>query len=272
MTAERAATEFTASSQTLNNLTTDRSVNFSGARKGTTVSAASFIGQSLAPDSIASIFGLEMSRRVEYAEGQPLPILLANLYVNLKDSSGAERASQLFFVSPGQINFLIPAEAANGPASIHVFSPGASNEPDTTGSLMIEKVAPGLFTANSNGAGVAAAVVLRVKPDGAQIYEPVARFDGSKFVSAPIDLGPATDRVFLLLFGTGIRNNIGLSGVSARIGDTPCEVQFAGAQGGFAGLDQVNLLLPRSLAGRGEADLVLTVDSKQANTVRVNIK
>ncbi|MGH9940446.1 MAG: hypothetical protein ACREAM_29740, partial [Blastocatellia bacterium] len=60
--------------------------------------------------------------------------------------------------------------------------------------------------------------------------------------------------------------------VSARIGDAPCEVQFAGAQGEFAGLDQINLLLPRSLAGRGEADLVLTVDGKQANMVRVHIK
>ena len=40
----------------------------------------------------------------------------------------------------------------------------------------------------------------------------------------------------------------------------------------FAGLDQVNLLLPRSLAGRGDVDVALTVDGKAANIVRINIK
>ena len=38
------------------------------------------------------------------------------------------------------------------------------------------------------------------------------------------------------------------------------------------GLDQVNLRVPRSLIGRGEVDVVLTVDGKIANTLRVNIK
>jgi uncharacterized protein (TIGR03437 family) len=272
VTVERAGVEFNPASQTLNNVTADRAVNFSGARKGTTVSAASFTGQAVAPNSVASIFGPEMSRGTEVAQEQPLPIRLANQYVYFKDSAGVERAAQLFFVSPGQINFLIPGEAALGPASIHIFSPVNSNEPDTTDTLLIERVAPGLFAANANGAGVAAAVALRVKAGGAQSFEPVARFDGTRFVSVPLDLGPATDQIFLILFGTGFRNHNGLANVSARVDGTACEVFYAGAQGSLAGLDQLNLLLPRSLAGRGELDLVLTVEGKQANTVRVNIK
>jgi uncharacterized protein (TIGR03437 family) len=40
----------------------------------------------------------------------------------------------------------------------------------------------------------------------------------------------------------------------------------------LAGLDQVNVQLPRSLAGRGDVDVVLTVDGKIAIMVRVNIK
>jgi uncharacterized protein (TIGR03437 family) len=268
--------EFNPASQTLNNLMTDQAVNFSGVRKGTTVSSASFAGQSLAPDSIASIFGVGMSRGTEIAQEQPLPIRLANQYVYFKDSAGVERTAQLFFVSPNQINFLIPAEAGTGPASIHIFSPVNANEPDTTGTLLIERVAPGLFAANATGTGVAAAVVLRVKPGGAQLFEPVSQFDGAKFVSVPIDLGPdlgsATDQVFLLLFGTGLRNNRGLANVTVRIGGEAAEVFYAGPQGGFAGLDQLNVRLPRVLAGRGEVDVVLAVDGKQANTVRVNIK
>jgi hypothetical protein len=44
------------------------------------------------------------------------------------------------------------------------------------GSLQISLVAPALFSANADGQGVAAASALRVRQDGSQVYEPVARF------------------------------------------------------------------------------------------------
>ena len=47
---------------------------------------------------------------------------------------------------------------------------------------------------------------------------------------------------------------------------------YAGAQGDFVGLDQVNVRLSNALAGRGEIDVVLTVNPKAANTVRINVK
>jgi uncharacterized protein (TIGR03437 family) len=49
-------------------------------------------------------------------------------------------------------------------------------------------------------------------------------------------------------------------------------VLFADPAPGFIGLDQVNLPIPRSLAGRGEVDVVVTVEGKVANTVKINIK
>jgi uncharacterized protein (TIGR03437 family) len=49
-------------------------------------------------------------------------------------------------------------------------------------------------------------------------------------------------------------------------------VLFAGPQGAFVGLDQVNLRLPRSLAGRGEVDLALVVGGKPANVVKINLR
>ena len=52
-------------------------------------------------------------------------------------------------------------------------------------------------------------------------------------------------------------------------------MEFAGpvAQGQFDGLDQINLgPLPRELAGRGEVDIVITVDGKQANVVTVTFE
>jgi uncharacterized protein (TIGR03437 family) len=40
----------------------------------------------------------------------------------------------------------------------------------------------------------------------------------------------------------------------------------------FAGVDQVNVRMPRSLIGRGEVDIVLMVNGKTANVVKVHIQ
>ncbi|MCI0363865.1 MAG: hypothetical protein L0219_08290, partial [Phycisphaerales bacterium] len=108
-------------------------------------------------------------------------------------------------------------------------------------------------------------------------FEPVAQFDATqnKFVAIPIDLGPETDQVFLILFGTGLRFRSSLSAVNTQIGGpngVDAQVTFVGAQGGFVGLDQVNVRLSRSLGGRGEVDVALTLDGQAANTVKVTLK
>jgi uncharacterized protein (TIGR03437 family) len=78
--------------------------------------------------------------------------------------------------------------------------------------------------------------------------------------------------VFLELFGTGIRGRSALTNVTATLGDESVNVLFAGAQGQFPGLDQVNLSLPQDLHTRGETDIVLIVDGVTANKVRINLK
>jgi len=77
--------------------------------------------------------------------------------------------------------------------------------------------------------------------------------------------------VILLLFGSGIRYRSGLTGVKAVIGGENAEVLYAGLQPESVGLDQINVRLPRSLMGRGEVNVVLTVDGRVANTVTVMI-
>ena len=140
--------------------------------------------------------------------------------------------------------------------------------------MLIKPVAPSLFAANGDGQGVAAALALRVRADSSQSYEEVVQFDASrnKSVARPLDLGPESDQVYLVLFGTGIRSRSSLSAVIASIGGAYAAVSFAGVQPDFAGLDQVNVLVPRSLTGRGEVDLLLTVETKMANPVRIHIK
>ncbi len=237
-----------------------------------TVSAASFAAGPLARDVIAAAFGANLATSTVASPGLiPLPEELADTRVRLRDSAGVERSAGLFFVSPGQINFVIPSEIANGAVTLSVVRGG--NVVDQ-GAIQIENVAPGLFTANANGQGVVAAVVLRVKADGTQVFEPVIVFDQARnqFVAAPIDLGPEGEQVFLILFGTGWRYRSSLSATTMTIGGVNAEVLYAGQQGRFVGLDQANVRIPRSLAGRGEVDVALTVDGRAANTARINIR
>ena len=58
----------------------------------------------------------------------------------------------------------------------------------------------------------------------------------------------------------------------AILGGINADVFYAGTQSQYAGLDQVNVLVPTALTGQGEIDLLLTVDGKTANGVRVNVK
>ena len=235
------------------------------------VSAASFSGAELATESIVAAFGVGLATTTQAATTVPLPTTLAGTTVKLRDSAGVTRDAPLFFVAPAQVNFLVPTGTAAGAATVTITSGDGSISVGTT---QIASVVPGLFSANSNGQGVAAAVVLRVKANGDRIYEAISRFDAAqqRFVAVPIDLGPDTDAVYLILYGTGIRFRSALSAVTASIGGTNASVLYAGGDTGFVGLDQVNVLLPRSLAGRGEVDVVMTADGKPANTVRVAIK
>ncbi len=236
-----------------------------------TVSAASFDGTTLAPESIVSAFGANLATGIQAATVAPLPTTLAGTYVRVKDSLGSERLAPLFYVSPGQINFLIPAGTVAGSATITVAS---SDGATTIGSAQISNVAPSLFTANSSGTGVAAAVVLRIGATGSQTLEPVAEWNAAlnRFVAKPIDLSNEGEQVYLLLFGTGLRFRSSLSSATISIGGQAAQVQYAGQQNDFVGLDQVNVLLPRSLAGRGEVELALIVDGKPANAVLLNFK
>jgi uncharacterized protein (TIGR03437 family) len=233
------------------------------------VSAASFTGTELASEMIVAAFGVGLATSLEVGMTIPLPTSLAGTTVKVRDAAGAERLAPLFYVAPTQINYQLPPGTATGAAQITVTS---GDGKISTGAIRIVTVAPGLFSANSDGQGVPAAFVLRVKSDGSQITEPVAQLSQGRFVPLPIDLGPETDLVFLVLFGTGIRNRNSLSTVIVKIGGADAQTLFAGTTPGFVGLDQVNVRLSQSLKGRGEVDVALTADGMAANTLRINIK
>ncbi len=90
-------------------------------------------------------------------------------------------------------------------------------------------------------------------------------------MAAPVDLWAASDQLFLSLYGTGMRGF--QQQAVATVGGVSVSVTGPVAQSQYVGLDQVNLgPLPRSLAGRGEVAVVVTVDGKAANAVTLNIQ
>ena len=206
----------------------------------------------IAPDSIVSLFGAG------------LPNVDAQLSVT--DSVGTTRRATVFFSNSEQINFVAPDGLAPGLARIAISD--AAGVLTSTTTAQLQKVAPGLFTANASGRGVAAAVALRVENNGSQTNVPVFQCIGPLFCTAS-RLEVADDRpVYLSLYGTGIR---GGASVRVSIGGTAIPVVYAGPQGQFQGLDQINVRLPASLRGKGETDLVLIVDGVSSNPVKIGI-
>ena len=237
------------------------------------VSAASFTGGGapLAPASIVSGFGEGLRQGIAQAQSQPPPTVLANTSVIVQDCHGIARQAPLISVAPTQINYVIPEGTATGPASVTVL---AGTQIAAVGAVTIDAVAPGIFTANMDGKGAPAAQAVAVAAGFTETVQPAAQCGAApgSCVASPIDLGPGGTVVVLVLYGTGIRGRSSLAAVSATIGGVAGQVQYAGPQSQYAGLDQVNVVLPRALAGAGEVDLVLQVEGKPANPVRIDIR
>src|SRR5262249_47359002 len=151
------------------------------------------------------------------ATSLPLPTILGGARVSVRDSFGSERFAPLFYVSPTQINYQIPPGTGTGDVTVTVFSGDGSV---SVSALPVVAVSPGLFAANADGQGVAAAQVLRVKADGSQSFESVSQFDAAlkKYVARPIDLGSEGEQVYLVLYGTGIRGRSSLGAVALQVG------------------------------------------------------
>ncbi len=236
-----------------------------------TVSAASYLRGRVAAESIVSVFGTNLATTTQPAPTLPLPTELGGTTVRVKDSAGVERRAPLFYVSPLQVNYQIPAGTATGAAIVTISNSGGGQQ---TGTIQVVALRPSLFTANQNGQGVGAANVIRVRSDGTRSNGTTWQWDAgqNQYVAQPIELGPESDQVFLELYGTGLRLHPGLDKVRAWIGGTEVEVLYAGSQQTFAGLDQINVRVPRSLQGRGEIDLVLITAGKTSNSVRLSVR
>jgi uncharacterized protein (TIGR03437 family) len=218
-----------------------------------------------ATESIVSAYGTDLASGTATATTVPLPTSLDGNTVTVTDSAGVARPAYLFYVSPLQINFEIPAGTATGTATVTFQNPNGTIQSTT---IQVGSLSPGLFQQNSSG--LAAALFLPVISGAQQAWQPVYQVVAGSVVPFPISLGPSTEQVFLEMYGTGIRD---AKGVTVTVGGLSVPVTYYGAAPGFAGEDQVNIgPLPQSLAGKGSVNIVLTADGQAANTVNVTIQ
>jgi uncharacterized protein (TIGR03437 family) len=231
------------------------------------VNSASFQPGPVAPLQLVTAFGAGFAAQTITAQSQPLPATLADTTITITDSKGTSIAAPLYSVSPSQASFLIPEGLAAGAATMKVTRGGTTA---LTGSLNIAAVSPGLYSANGNGAGVAAAAYVRASTPtaGALVFSCQAGIALS-CLSTPIPLGATTDTVYVTLYGSGVRS---AQSVQVYVAGQPAPVLYAGAQGTYQGLDQVNITLPSNLAGTGEASVYVVADGKTSNMTTINIQ
>jgi uncharacterized protein (TIGR03437 family) len=234
----------------------------------TVVLSASGQVEPFAAQSIVSAYGTNLATGTATASSLSQPTSLDGTTVTVTDSAGVARLAPLFFVSPGQVNCEIPVGTAAGAATMSIEN---QNEITQNATIQIGSVSPGLFALNASG--LIAALVLPVDSGVQGALQPDYQLGaGNSVVPLPINLGSAADQIYLEMYGTGIRN-ANVSSVTVTVGGLSVPVLFAGAAPGFAGEDQVNIgPLPRTLAGQGNVNIVLTADGQAANTVNVTIQ
>lgn len=223
----------------------------------TVAHSASYAAGPVAPQEIVSLFGPGIGSQN------------AATSVEVADSAGDSQIATIFSVSSGQANILIPAGLAAGPATVTVLHGSA---PAITASITITNSAPGLYSSNSDGAGVAAANAYTISTSNQRTNQteftcapPALR----SCLPAPLSLGAATDTLYIELYGTGIRN---AASVQCFAGGISVPVLYAGPVSSFAGLDQVNISIPRSLAGAGNIRVYLIADGVFSNVVGLSIQ
>lgn len=199
-------------------------------------------------------FDAKLATSTEQASTAIWPSTLGGSTVTIKDSAGVSTQAIISYASPTQVNYRLPESVATGPATVSFTAGGVA----VPGYLNIVSTYPGVFKASADN--LAAAQVARLQ-SGKTVYSAV--------VASPIAIGPASELATLILYATGLNS---ATDVAVTIGGVTAQVTYAGPQGTYAGLDQINVLIPQSAAGKGKVDIVVTAAGKPSNPVNVVIQ
>ncbi len=233
---------------------------------GGIANAAGLVAASpLAPGEFISIFGSNLGPSTAVVSPVPYPTMLGGTQVLL-----GGQPLPLQVVSAGQINAVVPYGATvNGLQDLLVEQNGMYSLQET----LVGAVAnPAAFTVTQSGQGAGAIIV--VKPNGtafvASATQTASAGDVLEIYGA--GLGPVSPAV---ADGAAAPSTPVLAQtvnpVTATIGGQKAQVQFAGLAPGFAGLYQVNVVVPAGVSG-ANVPIVLTTSGFSSPPVTVAIQ
>ena len=213
------------------------------------VNAASFAaGTPVAPGSVVSLFGKITGSQTAAAAAYPLPRKLGETEVLIDG-----KAAPLYYASPGQVNFQLPAAQPEGQALADIRVGG-----QTTARVPVTVLAnaPGIFAAvnpdgsvNSAASSVRRGQVLHIFGTGLGAVTPAVD-DGAPAPAQPLATGLVMPNVFLA--------------------DRQLTPLFNGLAPGIAGVWQIDAMIPAD-AQTGPAIPLMIVNGLTSNTIMVSI-
>jgi uncharacterized protein (TIGR03437 family) len=199
------------------------------------VTDAANFGKTAAPGSLISVFGTNLATGTKQASSYPLPTNLLGTMVYINGI-----AAPLTYVSAGQINAQVPYSIPTGSsASVLVQVNGANS---ANAYINVAAAAPAIFTQTGTGTGAAAVL----NTNYSIVTSANAADPGQTVEIFATGLGATSPAVQTGAAGNG---QTLMQTVTVTIGGQNATVSFAGAAPGFAGLDQINAVVPDVSAG-----------------------
>jgi uncharacterized protein (TIGR03437 family) len=216
--------------------------------------AASGDTSAVAPGSIASIYGSGLATSIAMAGAFPVPPLLGGASVSVNGV-----AAPLLYAGPNQINFLVPI-LLSGNATVTVTAGGGQT---LARNVSVRDTAPGIFVLPQ---GRAATVNQDGSVNSADHTAPpssvVAVYaTGLGAVNPPVPIGAQAPTDSLSKVTTT---------VTGTIGGQPATVLFAGLAPGYAGLYQVNLVVPQ--IAPGDYPVQISAGEATSNIATISIR
>ncbi len=230
------------------------------------LNAASFqLKAPIAPGSLVSIFGSKLAAEQRQAEALPLATEMAGTIGLI-----AGRPLPLLFTSDGQVNALIPFDLTSGVT--HQMLIQRQRSISLPEPVVIAPAQPAIFTKDLTGKGLAIAV--GVAPDGTQyLVEPGSPLqEGHAVVLYCAGLGPVSPPVPEGAAAPLEPLSYTSNPVTLTIGGQEAPVLFAGLAPGFAGLYQVNALVPAGVEKGPEVPVVLTLAGQPSPPVTLPVQ
>jgi uncharacterized protein (TIGR03437 family) len=219
------------------------------------VSAATFAAGPVAANSWVTIFGTNLCATTRgWADSDfqnsGMPFSLEGISV-VVTANFTPRLAYIGYVSPTQINFLLPTNEGAGATTVQVKNP-AGTSPAMT--ITVAAAAPQLFTSDGKSA-------LGTHANGTLVGKAAPAAPGETIVIYGTGLGATTPA---LVPGVLPSDAFPLATPpQVTIGGDPATVSFAGVVAGAAGVYQINVQVP---AGAANGDLPLIVVTGTASS------